>query len=718
MSKAKREKRILESTCQHHEIVDSVESQHVQRIIQFRKKKVDRKPTLFFEKVYELYLNYATYGEVKYFLNEKIDPLMQSTWNDSKKKLDEMMEDFSELQEEGEPKVSISDETRDLFLESSRSRQHEILQMVTFEARNLSINQQKCKVCKGAFVCNKFNGGESKKCTDCHKNKRDKKSCFRMFPVWYDDDDITSEDKYKEAHYELPEELKDLTVTEKMLIQIQSFLIPCIHIGKGKFGKIRQLGLYNKTYFVTNKKLTSFQKGLCGHTVMFKRDIASVCSLLPRSQLDYIEIKRLSVNKDQQSFDTFKVRRRKVLAALRWLKQHNRFYRDITIVEENLDWMGDKEEAQFTNFKENHILSESYNNCSVAKKQTVNPLEETTMEMCGVASDRADSLFSVESKQVIDELAETTPSTILWPETDENPVDEYREENCFAKCYPWLFPGGYGDISHEVKSERSRAIEWTKLLLLWEDGRFQHDKCFTFHAFNFIQRHVNNGASLTLLNSMFSDNKTVDDIKEEIENGNFSTVGKIQNFAAQKIRGSDGWWRSRKHELDSWVAHHLDKGHGPPTLFMTFSCAEYWWSDLLNFLKKRIINTEDEHLLQSLEKGDEATKRKIQAKLVDKYTASVQVFFQEKLDNWLETIGKNIFNIKHYYLRFEFAKGRGQIHAHMVAITADTELLTEFYETFCIERKEELGAEIMEEYVTNVLSLTEEIDFDETKLVS
>ncbi|GFH43542.1 hypothetical protein CTEN210_00015 [Chaetoceros tenuissimus] len=698
VSKAKRKKRVRESTCQHHEIVDFCGSQHVQQILQFRKKKVGRKPTLFFEKVYELYLNYATYGEVKYFLNGKIDPLMQSTWRDSKNKLDEMMEAFIDLQaEEDHPQLSISDETRDLFFQSSRSRQHEILQMIAFEARNLSIDQHKCSVCKGAFISNKFNGGETKKCSDCRKNNRDKEKCFRMFPVWYDDDEI-KEDKYKEAHYELPEELRDLTVTEKMLIQTQSFLIPCIHIGKGKFG-------------------------LCGHTVMFKRDIASICLQLPRSELDYIEIKRLSVNKDQQTFDTFKVRRKKVIAALNWLKKHNRFYRDITIVEENLNWMGDKEEAQFTNFKENHTLSEKYSNCSVAKKQTVNPLEEKTMEMCGVASDRADSLFSVESKQVIDELAEatakkTTPSTIMWPETDENPVDEYTEEDCFAKCYPWLFPGGYGDISHEVKSERSKAIEWTKLLLLWEDGRFQHDPCFTFHAFNFIQRHVNNGSSLTLLKSMFSENKTVDDIKEEIENGNFSTVGKIQNFAAQKIRGSDGWWRSRKHELDSWVAYHLDKGHGPPTLFMTFSCAEYWWNDLLHFLKKKIMNTEDEHLLQSLEEGDEESQRKIQAKLVDKYTASVQVFFQEKLDNWLETIGKNIFNIKHYYLRFEFAKGRGQIHAHMVAITADHELLTEFYHTFCIERKEELGAELMEEYVTNVLSLTEEIDFDKEKLES
>lgn len=464
-------------------------------------------------------------------------------------------------------------------------------------------------------------------------------------------------------------------------------------------------------------------KGLCGHTVMFKRDIASICNVLPRIELDYIEIKKLTVHKEEQSFKTFKVRRDKVLNALRWLKKNNPFYKDIVIQESNLDWMKGKTEDTFNNFKENITLSESYNNSSVSLKQTTNPINDKTMEMCGVAADRNDSLYSEDGKEIINELQELTESSvvdnrILWPETDEMPVDEYAEENCFAKCYPWLFPGGLGDVSHKVKSDRTKAIEWTSLLLQWEDGRFQHDPCFTFHAYNFIQRHVNNGASLSLLNAMFHEHKSVEQIKEEIENGNFKTVSKIQNFASQKIRGCDGWWRSKKHELDSWIAYHLDKGHGPPTLFMTFSCAEYWWKDLLLFLQKRIENTEDECYIETLKQGSDKEKREIQAKLVDKYVASVQIFFQERLDNWLETIGKNVFNINHYYLRFEFAKGRGQIHAHMVAITKDLEILTEFYDVYCKQGNHDLGAKVMEEYVQNVLSLTEEMDFDTETMVS
>ena len=126
----------------------------------------------------------------------------------------------------------------------------------------------------------------------------------------------------------------------------------------------------------------------------------------------------------------------------------------------------------------------------------------------------------------------------------------------------------------------------------------------------------------------------------------------------------------------------------------------------------------DEHFIEELENGNEEVKRKIQATLVDKYCASVQKFFHERLDNWLETIGKNVFNMKYYYLRFEFAKGRGQIHAHMVAITTDLELLTEFHQVYCVQKKEELAASLMEEYVQNVLSLTEEYDIELDAMVS
>ena len=56
-------------------------------------------------------------------------------------------------------------------------------------------------------------------------------------------------------------------------------------------------------------------------------------------------------------------------------------------------------------------------------------------------------------------------------------------------------------------------------------------------------------------------------------------------------------------------------------------------------------------------------------KLVNEYTYIVQKYFQKRVEIWLETVGKVVFKIKHYWLRFEFAASRGQIHAHMLAIS-------------------------------------------------
>jgi len=86
---------------------------------------------------------------------------------------------------------------------------------------------------------------------------------------------------------------------------------------------------------------------------------------------------------------------------------------------------------------------------------------------------------------------------------------------------------------------------------------------------------------------------------------------------------------------------------------MTFSCAEYWWPDLQSLLYQRCKGTEQKYLAETMINGD-TDKARIKAKriLIDSYAAIIEEFFQLRVDNWMETIGKDIFNINHYYLRF------------------------------------------------------------------
>ena len=77
------------------------------------------------------------------------------------------------------------------------------------------------------------------------------------------------------------------------------------------------------------------------------------------------------------------------------------------------------------------------------------------------------------------------------------------------------------------------------------------------------------------------------------------------------------------------------------------------------------------------------------------------------MDNWLEIVGKSVFNIEHYFLRFEFTKGRGQIHAHMIAITSDNDFIAEYYSK-TNENKTSEATKVYADYARNVLSLTAE----------
>jgi hypothetical protein len=63
------------------------------------------------------------------------------------------------------------------------------------------------------------------------------------------------------------------------------------------------------------------------------------------------------------------------------------------------------------------------------------------------------------------------------------------------------------------------------------------------------------------------------------------------------------------------------------------------------------------------------------ATIINKFTLVVQEYFQERVMAWLETVGKKLLGIKHYWLRYEFAPSRGQIHAHMLVICDNTDIM-------------------------------------------
>ena len=81
--------------------------------------------------------------------------------------------------------------------------------------------------------------------------------------------------------------------------------------------------------------------GSRGHVCSFPQEIEEICKILPRKKVKALKVIKSFNTKEKETREiTFMVRRNVVLQALVWLKNNNRVYKDITIDENNMDWMG------------------------------------------------------------------------------------------------------------------------------------------------------------------------------------------------------------------------------------------------------------------------------------------------------------------------------------------------------------------------------------------
>ena len=92
---------------------------------------------------------------------------------------------------------------------------------------------------------------------------------------------------------------------------------------------------------------------------------------------------------------------------------------------------------------------------------------------------------------------------------------------------------------------------------------------------------------------------------------------------------------------------------------------------------------------------------------VNLYMGLVQEFFHIRVHNWLECVGKILLHIKHYWGAFEFTKGSGHIHIHMLAITNDQTIrLKKYYELIHEEKHDKKRSDLMANYDRDVFNMT------------
>lgn len=313
----------------------------------------------------------------------------------------------------------------------------------------------------------------------------------------------------------------------------------------------------------------------------------------------------------------------------------------------------------------------------VSKDQCIDPyVLNDEIEYTGAINYSTDYIQESEAN-LLEELKASTcseayVSPLDWPQTTQEPISEYADIKLYVNAFPWLFPGGNCDLK---EFSHIPALKWAKSLVLLKDGRFAKDDIWCFFTLNNITRTDNNkNASFYVKSGIQNAPITLDELKEKLRNGDTSFIDKI-SVLNKKNRGTNSYWRYQRFRAQSWINYHVENGNGPPDIFLTLSCAEYFWPDVIRLLEERIwiengmrTDNNGNHVDQNNDIINLTLDTSRFHRAIVQYSVVIQEYFQNRVDNWLQNIGKKLLGIEHYWGRYEFAHGRGQIHVHLLCI--------------------------------------------------
>ena len=258
---------------------------------------------------------------------------------------------------------------------------------------------------------------------------------------------------------------------------------------------------------------------------------------------------------------------------------------------------------------------------------------------------QAYTIRDVESKQVTG----TDIDQYKVQRFDDDPICS-KQKHLEAMCFPYLFPSGNFGQHHE-RSVKISDSQYVKSRLLNKDGRFRKDAQYIFY-FHWQKelRNLNSGI-YNLLRKGRNTEMHVSEFLKQIQcldhklEVNLSTV-------LQKMRGTKQYWSLKKGQLNCMV-----REYGPPTLFMTFSCAEYDSEDIERYLRK----------VNDIPAGYSSNKLCVEdpVSVSRKYSQQFHALFNEVLVK-----GQVLGQITHHFWKKEY-QARGAPHYHMVVWIRD-----------------------------------------------
>lgn len=475
----------------------------------------------------------------------------------------------------------------------------------------------------------------------------------------------------------VPSELADLTVIEEAMIarcRAQCWVV--------------QLKEDNQDIVVPTS-----QRGMKGHIIIYPQNPSAIAESLPPTLEEvtsplcvlFVGASRPTDEWLRDKAKPLAVRGYKVRNALKWLKRHNRHYKDITINESVLTQL---DENPTLPFHIEHVVPTGRTQEVTSRYDTQyevdTELDQHSVPFQNVViADVNQSATSNELRAAAFRHMKQKGNGYIQISRGSRAVNEFDNPSMLPMCYPTLFPYGIGGCDDPYRPNPVSMKRHVKHLFSLNDQRFQTHYSFLFIVFNILQRREmllrtclkTRKDNFPSVAAQFADlsSEAIHAVSERVSRGDYSTAHsaeekKVLNLMREVkavtsfVPGSASSKVAMRNEIKALIVDQ-----GLPHFYVTINPADVY-NPLVRFLAGSDIDIDtclpSDHDYHS------------QAYLVAKNPAAVAKFFNVYMKAFIKAIlgyderskrGDHgiLGKVKAYYGTVE-AQGRGTLHCHMM----------------------------------------------------
>ncbi|KAL5505209.1 hypothetical protein EMCRGX_G006609 [Ephydatia muelleri] len=224
----------------------------------------------------------------------------------------------------------------------------------------------------------------------------------------------------------------------------------------------------------------------------------------------------------------------------------------------------------------------------------------------------------------------------------DDPIQS-RQRHLDVMCFPTLFPSGQFGEFHP-RDKHVSASEYAKSRLLNKDPRFRKDPQYVFFLLWQQEMRQISAGIYNVLKSTGKGKMPVHEFLAGVSKSDESIEANLSTIF-QSVRGTKQYWFHRSSELKCML-----REYGSPTLFITFSCAEY----------------DSEHISRYLRKVNDQPASYPVSKLCTEDPVSVSRKFSQHFHDLFNTVvlkGSVLGIVEHFYFKKEYQM-RGAPHYH------------------------------------------------------